>query len=383
MTSSSRFRLSLATAATSVVAMAAPLMPSSGGSMTTLQQLQPTHSIRQTTPGEHWSRVPCVPRCVAATTPGGRAVQLRPALSTPLVAPAVPGVPSAISPLSLLPKPHVMHTVEQVKLLRTRSEYFGVVQCAVECLAPMISGGGAVQHNPSAYIVYWGWHGSDPAEEASYLQRFLDGVGGSSWANIQTQYNGTTGYVTNPASQLKGVWNDDSTTPSHIIADADIAAEAVRAAAHFGYDRDADYFVATPHGTGTSGFAGVSNGATGYCAYHNSTQGPSGTVAFINLPYIPDAGTGCGQDAVNANGPLDGVSIVAGHEYAEAVTDPVSGTGWSDVTGEENGDKCAWIMAGPGVAANISLSTGSFAVQSLYSNAANLGTVGGCVLSYP
>lgn len=276
---------------------------------------------------------------------------------------------------------HLLGTVQQVQAARARLARNELgVPCEVECLGPMLSGGGPIQHTPAVYIVFWGWHGADPAGEAPYLQNFFNGVGGTGWANIQTQYNGSNGYVANPTGQLKGVWWDDSSTPANPTPDASLGDEAVRAAAHFGYNPDADYFIATPRGSGTTGFAGKGGS---YCAYHDSRVNNGQTIAWTNFPYIPDAGASCGQNFVNANGPLDGVSMVGGHEYAEAVTDPVVGTGWTDLTGNETGDKCAWIAAGPGTAANINLSTGTFPVQSLYSNAANLGTVGGCVLSYP
>ena len=86
------------------------------------------------------------------------------------------------------------------------------------------------------------------------------------------------------------------------------------------------------------------------------------------------------------NGFFDGLSIVAGHEYAEAITDmfPSNAIAWLDASGAENGDKCAWGR-GPGpqsASQNISLGGHSFAVQSLWSNAFNGGS-GGCVLTYP
>ena len=43
-------------------------------------------------------------------------------------------------------------------------------------------------------------------------------------------------------------------------------------------------------------------------------------------------------------------------------------TGWLDASGAENGDKCAWISSGVGATQNVSFSTGTFAVQSLWSN---------------
>ena len=43
--------------------------------------------------------------------------------------------------------------------------------------------------------------------------------------------------------------------------------------------------------------------------------------------------------------------------------------GWTNpVSGDEVGDTCAWIATGQGHAANVSLSTGKFAMQSTWSN---------------
>ena len=125
----------------------------------------------------------------------------------------------------------------------------------------------------------------------------------------------------------------------------------------------------------------ISGFGTQFCAWHSSTSSSYGTLAYTNLPYITDAGASCGQNFVNGGsaGLLDGVSIVGGHEYGETVSDPFPNSGWLDGSGRENGDKCAWISSGQGASANITLPTGTFAVQSLWSNLAN-GDAGGCVI---
>jgi serine protease len=259
----------------------------------------------------------------------------------------------------------------------------GCIGCGV---GPLMYGGGPVQHAPQVYIAFWGWGPStspnDPAGVAPYLQRFFNGVGGTGWANIQTQYTDGSGAVGNPGGQLKGVWFDTTDPiPANPLADAAVANEGLAAAAHFGYNADADYIVATPTGISTGGF--VANGGS-YCAYHSSANDGQGRpVAFTNLPYMPDGGTGCGRNFVNPGsaGLLDGVSIVGGHEYAETITDPGVGSGWTDVEGQETGDKCAWIGSGSGASRNITLSTGTFAVQTLFSNAGGL--LGDCVITYP
>jgi serine protease len=133
------------------------------------------------------------------------------------------------------------------------------------------------------------------------------------------------------------------------------------------------YVIATATGNSASGFG------TQYCAWHSSTSSAYGNIAYTNLPYITDAGPSCGSNFVNSgsSGATDGVTIVEGHELAETITDQFPNGGWLDRNGEENGDKCAWISSGSGASRDISLSTGNFAVQTLWSNANN-----GCVISY-
>ena len=43
-----------------------------------------------------------------------------------------------------------------------------------------------------------------------------------------------------------------------------------------------------------------------------------------------DVGAACGQNSVNQGqaGVYDGLSILSGHEYAEAITDPFPASGW-------------------------------------------------------
>ncbi len=243
------------------------------------------------------------------------------------------------------------------------------------------------------YLVYWGtqWNNNDPSGEAAIQQSFFNGVGGSSWNNSVTQYcegvasgtifcNGAGTAATNPNGVLAGVWYDNaSAAPSH-PRQSQLANEAARAAAHFGNTTAAansqvQYVINTAHGYNSSGFG------TQYCAWHSSTNSSSGTLAYTNMPYITDAGASCGAN-FNGLGSNAGITIVGGHEFGETETDIFPSTGWVDSGGAENGDKCAWISSGQGAAANVSFSTGSFPVQSLWSNAFNSGG-GGCVLSYP
>jgi hypothetical protein len=255
------------------------------------------------------------------------------------------------------------------------------------------TGGIGVETAPKIYLVLWGseWNNNDPSGEAAILQNFYQGVGGSSWLNSVTQYcqgvssgtyfcngSGTAAEKTNAV--FAGVWADNASSAPSKPRQSQIAVEAVRAAAHFGNTTAASnasvqYVIATATGHNSNGFKPQ------YCAYHSATSSTYGNVAYTNLPYITDAGASCGAN-FNGLGPDAGMTIVGGHEMGETITDQFPSTGWLDSGGAENGDKCAWISSGQGAAADISLSTGKFPVQSLWSNAFNSGS-GGCVLSYP
>jgi hypothetical protein len=178
-----------------------------------------------------------------------------------------------------------------------------------------------------------------------------------------------------------GTWTDTTNSVPASPGQSDIAAEAQRAAAHFsasftpGSQPGATIFVFTPSHQSMSGFA------TSWCAWHSVTSYGGYPLPYSYMPYQPDAGSACGQNFVTSssnwnaygNGYFDGFSIVGGHEYAEAETDPVTSTGayaWYDSQGEEIGDKCAWSSS----STSVPLGSHSFAVQPLWSNSAS-----GCV----
>jgi hypothetical protein len=254
-----------------------------------------------------------------------------------------------------------------------------------------VGGYGVETSTDTVYLVYWGsqWS-SDPSGEAGIQQNFFNHVGGSSWNNSVTQYcqgvasgtyfcNGAGTPAVNPTGVLGGIWYDSSSLPKR-ISQSGIANEAAKAAAHFGNtssstNNHVQYVVATPTGHSMNGFG------TQWCAWHSSTSSSYGNLAYTYMPYITDAGASCGAN-FNGLSATAGITIVGGHEFGETESDIFPNGGWLDTGGAENGDKCAWISSGQGAAANISLSTGTFPVQSLWSNAFNSGA-GGCVLSYP
>jgi len=277
-----------------------------------------------------------------------------------------------------------------------------------------------VEIKPAVYLIYWGpeWATGFSVTDVngrtfssktlqSYLNSFFANVGGSPWAGVQTQYcrnvpAGTTScagipgaqFVTNPKHQLKGTWTDPTPVPDDILTlglaqnlvDDPIAMEAMRASAHFDYDPDATYIVMTPPRT-------IGTGQPVYCGYHTQTTSIDGLgnpyrIQYSFIPYLnKDWIIGsCGANSVNAtsnsfgNGVFDGYSIVVGHEYSEAVTDPDNffsvQDGWNDDQTSENADKCAWYHT-----QNIALAGHQYAVQPTWSNEAFDAGQDGCAVS--
>jgi serine protease len=310
--------------------------------------------------------------------------------------------------------------------------------------------GGHVQVTPKEYLVYWGWGQSgawpngtsctaesfaegsfsatipcDPDGAGKYMADFVQQLGGTAWAGVQTQYfqtasSGSQQNITNPSEQLAGIWVDDSdantlakTSSSNNAGPTNtltvLGQEAQAAVAHFGITdlNNANIVIVQPPGLSDPNAL-----SQGYCAFHDYTEpgvesgvynGLQPGIAYSNIPYQLAINSGgvnvCGENAVNsdARGKLDGSSIVLGHEIEETVTDPgaedVVGSsptylgGWYDtIDANENGDKCAWVGENlltaqgppepiPGALGNVTGNRGDrFAVQSLWSNQAAEGT---------
>ena len=287
-----------------------------------------------------------------------------------------------------------------------------------------VNGVGVTSGTPRVYLVFWGSQWGTPGTDANgnvtlsgdtkgaapYMQKWIKGLGTNNelWSGVMTQYcDGplvARGATTCPANAphvgyptgggvLAGVWYDNSSAAPGAATGNQIGSEAVRAAAHFGNttaasNRYVQYVIMSPTGTKPDGF---NTPQGGFCAWHDFTgdttlsggavNSPYGDIAFTNMPYVSDMGSSCGANFVSS--PLDGFSIVGGHEYAETITDQNPAGGWinqtgSSYNGQENGDECAWISSGQGASALVTMSTGSFAMQSTWSNDTNR-----CDISHP
>jgi serine protease len=320
--------------------------------------------------------------------------------------------------------------------------------------------GGHVQLYPHEYIVFWGWGepgaftnpckaeqivegriqatlACDPQGAGKYMADFVYNIGGTQWAKVQDQYYESDAdgnhYINENNNLLAGIWVDDqspganlqktssSNPPGPTQTYTEMALEATRAAKHFGVRgaglKNANFIIAQPQNfSDPQSAAGNNGGLIGYCAFHDYTLfgatgnayydpklGVGQNISYTNLPYMPNAGAGCGAGVVNTPGTLDGISIGLGHEIQETVTDPGAedvvgnatsgGTsyygGWYDtLDANENGDKCAYVglspaFGAPGTPNELPIPgamgdikgkhSGTYAVQSLWSDAAASG----------
>jgi hypothetical protein len=275
--------------------------------------------------------------------------------------------------------------------------------CTTEPDCNLPYGGGPVQHTPHVYLVFWGpkWGTLAYTAAKNYVTSFFTDLGasGDNWSTTVQQYSDKTGHPTLGKSVLAGTYWDDH-VPEKNVSDANLGTEAADSVTWLNISdtKDADVVIVAQQGTcfsapsgditfaGNPGTCAQPSPTSGYCAFHDwdvSSTNSSLYLPWVNLPYQPDAGNGCGQNFINKPGTYDGYSITGGHEVMEAITDPI-GTGWLDTNdpyGGEVADKCAWggqpwsEPAGKDPDGNVKIGGGTFAMQSLWSNA-----VTGCVL---
>jgi hypothetical protein len=223
----------------------------------------------------------------------------------------------------------------------------------------LIDHGGPVLPTTTAYVIYWG---NVPTDVSDALATFLGGFGGSSYANILTQYM-RGGSV--PETAYAPLAPDPSSPPVRSPKVSTIVNEVCHTLGNTLPDPRGIYFVVT----------GNFPKGGGFCAWHTF-----GTCNGLSIPvvYLPNV-TGVSvcdivSDPVNpfVNG---GQSMAndAAHELSETITDPFI-SAWYDQSGAEVGDKCQTQYGSP-----VTLSDGTeWSLQEEWSNNA-----GGCIQSLP
>lgn len=194
--------------------------------------------------------------------------------------------------------------------------------------------GGSVMHGTTAvYPIFWGtsWP-SYSGDEITGIKQFYGAVGGSSYADTNTEYTDGSGHVSSAVSTATPKI-DGTAAISHAPQTSDILAEVGRV---YGGQlvRDAYYPV----------YVDQARGSAQYCAWHSS-----GTINGVRVQFAfffkLDGDPGCNPGATGTGHSqgLDALANVSGHELSEMLTDPQLNA-WYDSQGAENADKCAWTF---------------------------------------
>jgi hypothetical protein len=238
--------------------------------------------------------------------------------------------------------------------------------------------GGPLIARARLFGVYWGsaWRalgragGAGPVREVSRqaLDAFLGDLAGGAYIDMLAEYN-VQGLAIQRGTFLgSAVVGPD---PAARVSDDDIRAMLTQRLADGElppWDANTLYVVYLPQGTSVEQGGALS--CRVFCGYHDAIvdQGGNPSAYYAVLPYPGCAGCAQGTDGMQLS-PFDALTATTSHEVAEAVTDPVPGTGWYDDQNGEIGDICAWQLA----------MLDGYVVQKEWSNAAGdcVGPAGG------
>jgi hypothetical protein len=228
--------------------------------------------------------------------------------------------------------------------------------------------GGRLLPNSTVYAMWWGKPSDFPADAQESIDDFLENLDGSAYLAIADQY--MFGQKTH--THFGGNLFDSSAPPVQDVPTADIVAEVYKilTANRMKADPAALYAVYV------SNFPNENY----YCAYHDVTPAPDGTL--IHVIYVPNStfAPGCktnGDPLFSPDRHSEATRAMANstaHEIMESITDPDNdryGIGWVNLTfGLEVADFCNFIFQTPVPLADSS----KWRIQEIWSNEA-----GGCV----
>jgi hypothetical protein len=210
------------------------------------------------------------------------------------------------------------------------------VQAPATSSGNLMDFGGRILPHSNTYAIWWGTPSNFPADAQAGIESVLEGLQGSSFLNIATQYMRGASV----SSSFQGHLTDTtSSPPTSSPSTSTIVSEACRVINAHGLTADptAIYFVFTSN---------YPSGQINYCAWHDS--GTCNRVK-IQVAYMPNlAGiSGCSV-YTNCNSysmATKALANVTSHEFMEAITDAsprLFSYAWIDSSFAEVADKCAW-----------------------------------------
>jgi hypothetical protein len=237
------------------------------------------------------------------------------------------------------------------------------------------NGGPIMGGTTNVYAIFWEPTGNVSANYNSLILRYFGDVGGTSLYNNNTQYSDSGGNI--PSNTvLAGTWVDTSAYPESPLLDSDIQNEVTNAQNANGWSSSIDniFFVFTEAGQDLCFDSSLSQCASNtFCAYHSFFG--SDTI-YAAMPYA--ASFSCNPGSSPNNDDADQTINVTSHEQMEAATDPLLNA-WFDSSGQEIGDKCAWMFGAlDGQGGDVTFNGNDYILQQEWDN-----NVSGCVLSGP
>jgi hypothetical protein len=210
--------------------------------------------------------------------------------------------------------------------------------------------GGPLLVNVEVVALYWGaqWRDDPLATLAGRMDGFLDFVLTSELIDQLGEYTVAGSAIGHGRRVASSVLDTVPTTTS--LSDQQLR-DALRAALPSlpGSNPNRLYSIFLPPNVAVA--MGGGRSCQAFCGYHDAIDGE---IFYAVLPY-----PGC-SGCVGDLDEFDALTSTTSHELAEAITDPVPGTGWYDDTHGEVGDICAWQTR----------RLGDYVVQLEWSNAA-------------
>jgi hypothetical protein len=233
--------------------------------------------------------------------------------------------------------------------------------------SPLLVYHGGPVMTTGAYVepIFWGtsWDPALLGDKQTGLRTFYDGMGGSAYEATTTEYTQSGGGHVGTAVTLGPSHVDSSAVPRRIGNNTSpILAEACKKATNLMTD---GYYPV---------YVDARRGNAGFCAWHSAGTCPNGVTIQFAFFFNLDGDAGCDpQDTSGKHSQgLAALANVSGHELSETLTDQHL-NGWTDASGSENADKCAWSFGTP----LLTFTGGSqWKVQGNWSNAAFNGGTG-------
>ncbi len=214
--------------------------------------------------------------------------------------------------------------------------------------SPLIYHGGSVVRNPQVRVIFWGsnWNKNPGAREQ--IQGLFGSLSGSNYQGILTQYYDTGGTIS-PNITFSS-WTDQSIAAPSSVNWQHIEEEAQYAVKQQGWPAGGinNLYMVLP-APGSKYQAGFVLG----CGSHYFSSALGSPDAYVGWPG-DEPFKGCASyDPGKQERAWAAASVTASHEYAEAVTDPVTKkyagtfTGWiTEEKEDEIADKCIYVGGG-------------------------------------